>query len=247
MNQIAAPLMENKAAVPKEFNKISRRYDLATFFHHGYAADLRSSVKRMELRGDERLLDLCCGTGKSTLPCLEALPRGSVVGVDFSEGMLEEAKRRLLPRFEGRIELQLQDAMALDFPDESFDVIFMAYGIRNMPDPEACLRQLSRLLKPGGQICFHEYSLANRWYARPYWLVLGYGFVLPFCTLLTGTSRIFRYLIKSVDRFPRPTDFLKMLEEAGFEGGVAQPLGFWRAPILHTFRAFKKGGEKSDG
>ncbi|MCB9641067.1 MAG: class I SAM-dependent methyltransferase [Myxococcales bacterium] len=233
------PLIENKPAVPKEFNKIARRYDLATFLNQGYASDLRLSVERMGLQGDEKVLDLCCGTGKSTRPCLEALPKGHVIGVDFSEGMLEMAKANLSEKFGERVEFQLQDAMNLDFPEASFDAIFMAYGIRNMSDPEACLRQLYRLLKPGGQICFHEYSLADRWYARPYWLVLGYGFVVPFCTVLTGTSRIFRYLIKSVDRFLRPSAFLKALDAAGFVRTTAQPLRSWRAPILHTFRAYK--------
>ena len=235
----AMPLIENKPAVPKEFNKIARRYDLATFLNQGYSEDLRLSAKRMGLRGDERVLDLCCGTGKSTRACLEALPNGQVVGVDFSEGMLSVARENLLATYGERVSFQLQDAMALDFPDESFDAIYMAYGIRNMSDAEACLRQLYRLLKPGGQVCFHEYSLAERWYARPYWWVLGYGFVVPFCTVLTGTSRIFRYLIKSVDRFLRPTAFVQALERTGFVRASAQPLPFWRAPILHTFRAYK--------
>ena len=65
-----AALIENKAFVPKEFNKISKKYDWATKMSQGYQDDLDASARRMNLRGDEKLLDLCCGTGKSTMACL---------------------------------------------------------------------------------------------------------------------------------------------------------------------------------
>lgn len=233
-------LFHNKGEVPQAFDTIASLYDLATFLSQGYSSDLALSVERMKLQGHEKLLDLCCGTGKSTLPCLEATPQGHVTAVDYSQGMLDVAKRKLSPSYgPERLTLSWQDAMKLDFPDGSFDAIFMAYGIRNMPDPQACLRQLHRLLKPGGIIAFHEYALAERPYARPYWFLLGYGFIFPFCSLLTLRPRIFWYLIRSVFHFPRPSVFLSQLQDAGFEATEALPLPSWRSPILHTFLAKK--------
>lgn len=235
----AAELIANKAEVPGQFDKIARRYDVATFLSQGYAEDLRTSVARMQLRGDELLADLCCGTGKSTRACLEHLPHGRVIAIDNSEGMLQRARQSLTDYIPQQLELARQDVMALDYPDHHFDAIFMAYGIRNMPDARACLHNLHRMLKPGGVVCFHEFSLVPHVLARFYWRVLGYGLIVPFSGLLTGDFAIFRYLIRSVLAFPAPPAFVDMLHTAGFVEARALPLKSWRRPILHTFLARK--------
>src|SRR5690606_6568840 len=196
-----APLIQNKKAVPSEFDKIASRYDIATYLSQGYMDDLRISAERMKLKGNEHLLDLCCGTGKSTLACLEQLPDGTVVAVDNSAEMLTIAENKLSILYPDKISFKLNDAMQLDFPEQTFDAIFMAYGIRNMPDYERCVKNLFKILKPRGIICFHEYSLAENFYAKPYWGIMGYGFIVPFCTLLTANFTIFNYLVKSVMTF----------------------------------------------
>jgi ubiquinone/menaquinone biosynthesis methyltransferase len=235
MENTATILLKNKKEVPSEFDKIASRYDLATYLSQGYMDDLRISAQRMKLKGNETVLDLCCGTGKSTLACLEQVANGKVVGVDNSKEMLEAAKQKLETPYKGKVSFQLQDAMLLDFPDNSFDAIFMAYGIRNMPDYDKCVQNLYRILKPGGTICFHEYSLAENIYAKPYWAVMGYGFIVPFCTLLTGNFTIFNYLVKSVMTFLRPSVFIQLLAKNNFNNVEAIPLKSWRKPLLHTF------------
>jgi len=75
-------LIQNKKEVPSEFNRIAKRYDLATTLSQGYQKDLQTSVDRMNLIGNEYLADLCCGTGKSTIACLNNLPNGKVIGID---------------------------------------------------------------------------------------------------------------------------------------------------------------------
>ena len=87
-------LIQNKKEVPSEFNRIAKRYDLATFLSQGYQQDLQTSVNRMNLKGNEYLADLCCGTGKSTIACLNNLPNGKVIGIDNSEGMLAGSERK---------------------------------------------------------------------------------------------------------------------------------------------------------
>lgn len=233
----AGILLENKSKVPNEFDSIAKRYDMATWFSNGYMEDLQTSAARIPLKGNEQLLDLCCGTGKSTLACLQVLPNGSITAVDNSKEMLEVAKEKFKHT---NIQFQQQDAMQLNFPDNSFDVIFMAYGIRNMPDYEKCLQGLHRILKPGGIICFHEYVLTESWWAKAYWAILGYGFIIPFCTLLTGNFTIFNYLIKSVLKFPAPSHFNTMLERSGFGNVQFLPLNGWRGPILKTVLAYKR-------
>ena len=233
-------LIENKSKVANEFNRIARRYDIATAFSQGYSSDLHLSVSRLELKGDERMADLCCGTGKSTIACLQACPEGHVTAIDFSEEMLNVAKTSLGDKFSGnRLSFELKDVMDLDYPDNSFDVLFMAYGIRNMPDYRRCLENLLRVLKPGGKIVFHEYALADNIFSKIYWYLLGYLLIIPFSWMLTGSVTIFRYLIKSVIEFPSPDKFRQMLTESGFVGVSSTPLPSWRRPVLHTFIARK--------
>jgi len=139
----------------------------------------------------------------------------------------------------GKVVLHLQDAMQLDLPEASFDAVFIAYGLRNMPDYHLFLQGVNRVLKPGGKICIHDYSLKNKGWVRAYWKILGYGFIVPFCTLLTGSSVIFRYLIKSVSSFPHPEAIVALLENNGFTKVEIHEQSSWRKPILHTFTALK--------
>ena len=232
-------LIHNKKEVPSEFNKIAKRYDLATFLSQGYQKDLETSVDRMNLNGNEYLADLCCGTGKSTIACLNNLPNGKVIGIDNSEGMLETAREKLTPKFGDKVTFTQQDVMNLDLKDNSLDAIFMAYGIRNMPDFEKCVRNLHRILKPGGKICFHEYAISKSFSTKLYWKFLGYVLIIPFAGLTTGSTKIFRYLIKSVETFFSPDEFTALLKITGFENVTHKPLGSWRRPVLHTFIAQK--------
>ena len=233
-------LIQNKKEVPTEFNRIAKRYDLATFLSQGYQKDLQTSVDRMNLKGNEHLADLCCGTGKSTIACLNNLPDGKVIGIDNSEGMLEAAREKLLPKFgKDKVTFVQQDVMNLDLADNSLDGIFMAYGIRNMPDFEKCVRNLNRVLKPGGKICFHEYSISKSFASQFYWKFLGNFLIIPFAGLTTGSTTIFRYLIKSVETFLSPDEFTALLKKTGFENVTHAPLGSWRKLVLHTFIAQK--------
>jgi ubiquinone/menaquinone biosynthesis methyltransferase len=237
----AEQLINHKVSVPKEFNNVSASYDIATRLSQGYQDDLDTSARRMQLRGDEKLLDLCCGTGKSTLACLKQLPKGTIVGVDNSEGMLHEANQKFAKEINGgKLSFILKDAMELNFPDESFDAVFMAYGLRNMPDYNKAVKGIYRILKPGGKLCIHDYSLADNVFAKVYWSILGYGFIVPFCTFMSGSSRIYTYLVKSVLTFLNPSQISRLLEQNGFENVSAEPHAGWRRPILHSVIATKK-------
>ena len=236
----ADELLKSKNEVPLEFNRVAVKYDFATSLSQGYQSDLQRSVDRMNLNGNEYVADLCCGTGKSTIACLNKLPNGKVVGIDNSEGMLESAKRKFYDQIEsGKLKFELNDVMELDYDDNTFDAIFMAYGIRNMPDYKKCLNNLHRMLKPGGVICFHEYGLKDNIFAKLYWYIMGYLVIIPISAIITGSTKIFRYLIKSVFDFPSPDKFLEMLNDSGFEKVKRFPQPSWRRPLMHSFIAYK--------
>ena len=90
----AHSLYKNKSKVPLQFNLVAKKYDLATFLSQGYQKDLQRSADRLNLNGNEFVLDLCCGTGKSTICCLNNLTSGKVIGIDNSEEMLRVAKEK---------------------------------------------------------------------------------------------------------------------------------------------------------
>jgi ubiquinone/menaquinone biosynthesis methyltransferase len=191
----------------------------------------------MNLKGSEYIADLCCGTGKSTLACISFLPNGKVLAIDNSKEMLEVANTKLSKE---NVTFELEDVMELKYEDNTFDAIFMAYGIRNMPDINKCLINLRRMLKSGGVICFHEYSLNDNFFSHSYWKFLGYSVIIPISTLLSGSSKIYKYLVKSVIKFPSPKKFLDMLNENGFANAKRLSMPSWRKPILHTFLAYNK-------
>ena len=155
--------------------------------------------------------------------------------------MLAVAKEKFAKEIAiGKVEISLQDAMNLNIAPNSVDAIFMAYGLRNMPNYEQCIANLFLLLKPGGQLVIHDYSLKDAWYAKPLWAILGYGFIVPFCTVVSGSANIYTYLIKSVLKFLNPTEVKSLLENKGFENVTIHNHPSWRSLFFHSFRALKK-------
>lgn len=233
-------LLKNKTKVPFEFNRVAKKYNLATFLSQGYQSDLQRSADCLNLKGNELVLDLCCGTGKSTSSCLKHITSGKVIGIDNSEEMLRVAKENYYKKFDrNQLEFVQKDVMDLDFEDNSVDAIFVAYGIRNMPNYKKALLNLFHILKPNGKIVFHEYSLNKNVFSHLYWKILGYGLIIPLSTLISGSSTIFKYLVRSVDKFLSPQEFINLLKETGFENAETYNMPSWRKPILHTFTANK--------
>jgi ubiquinone/menaquinone biosynthesis methyltransferase len=240
LEQTENSLLSNKSNVPFEFNRVAKKYDLATFLSQGYQSDLQRSAALLNLKGDELVLDLCCGTGKSTLSCLKYITEGKVIGVDNSVEMLKVAEDNYYKKFDrNKLEFVQKDVMDLDFQNNSIDAIFMAYGIRNMPDYKKVLLNLFRILKPNGKIVFHEYSLNKNLFSRLYWNALGYILIIPLSTLISGSSTIFKYLVKSVNEFLSINEFINLLKETGFKQVEKHNMPSWRKPILHSFSAVK--------
>jgi ubiquinone/menaquinone biosynthesis methyltransferase len=206
----------------------------------GYQADLDHSAAALQLEGHESVLDLCCGTGRSTAACMPFIQTGKITGIDNSAGMLHEASRKFAPEIKGGVlAFEQMDAMHLRFKAASFDAAFAAYGLRNMPDFDAFVQGVHRVLKPGATFAIHDYCLAPSAWVRWYWAIMGYGFILPFCTLMTGESQIFRYLIRSVSNFLSPDEIVDLLKRNGFASVSVVRHKSWRRPILQTFVGIK--------
>lgn len=199
------------------FNHISKDYDkmntIISFKQH----DLwrAQTMKKMAVSKGAKVLDLCCGTGDWTLDLAhEVGKQGSVIGLDFSEKMLEVAQKKLasLPN----VTLIRGNAMALPFPDETFDFVTIGYGLRNTPDYLQVLKEMLRVLKPGGKgICIET--------SHPTFPIYKQFFAFYFQKIMPLLGKVFaksyaeyNWLQKSAQNFPDAKTLKKLFEQAGF-------------------------------
>ncbi len=231
-------LTASKQAVPHEFDRVARRYDLLTGMNPGYKKHLRWSAERMQLAQTQgaQVLDLCCGTGLSTEALRRTYPRARITGLDASAGMLAVAARKSWAR---DVRWVCGDAMdpAASGVTGPFDGVLMAYGIRNMPDPDLCLSRLHALLRPGGTICFHEYSVRDSLRSRVVWNAVALGIIIPAGLLTSPRSEIYRYLRASVNQFDGARAFAQRLTRAGFTDVRSETMDGWQHGIVHSFLA----------
>jgi ubiquinone/menaquinone biosynthesis C-methylase UbiE len=228
---------ERKKEVPGQFDRVARTYDLLTGMNPGYRKHLGMSAERLKApsRG-ARILDLCCGTGLSTSAVVRAYPEASVVALDASAGMLERAQRK---HELSKVQFVLGDAQnpAASGIEGPFDAILMAYGIRNVPDADACLHNLLPLLRPGGTICFHEYSVADSRAAQLLWSAVCYGVIIPGGLMTAGDVGLYRYLRRSVVEFDGVRAFEARLARAGYDRVRTERMDGWQRGIVHSFLA----------
>ncbi|MEU0169336.1 class I SAM-dependent methyltransferase [Streptomyces iakyrus] len=221
----------------RAFDHASRTYDRLTGLNPGYRADLLRSARRLRLPGDGsglHLLDLGCGTGASTRALLRAAPRARITAVDASAGMLRRALAKPWPDGVRFLHLSAEELHAAG--EGPFDAVFAAYLFRNVSDPDGVLGTVRGLLRPGGRLAVHEYSLTGSPAHRALWTAVCQGVIIPAGTL-TGDRALYRHLWHSVLDFDTAAAFTGRLTRAGFTGARALPLAGWQTGITHTFVA----------
>jgi demethylmenaquinone methyltransferase/2-methoxy-6-polyprenyl-1,4-benzoquinol methylase len=208
------------------FDAIAPRYDLLNrLLSAGIDRRWRArAIASLELSGRETVIDLCTGTGDVAL---EARRRGArrVLGVDFAGRMLALALQKVRAAGEGsRISLVRGDAMRLPVCAAVADAVTVAFGIRNVVQPEVACAEMSRVLRPGGRLAILEFGTpripgvraAYLWYFRS---------VLPRVgRYISGHGAAYSYLPASVGSFPPPSEFVTILRQAGFDDVRAAPL-----------------------
>jgi demethylmenaquinone methyltransferase/2-methoxy-6-polyprenyl-1,4-benzoquinol methylase len=197
------------SGIREMFDRIAPVYDV---MNRAMTAGLdrrwrRETAEAVVSPGD-RVLDACCGTGDLAVAAQHA--GGVVTGLDFSERMLERARRK-----SGAVEWVHGDALALPFADDSFDATTVGFGVRNLADLDRGLRELHRVLKPGGRIGVLEITSPRGW-LRPFYRLWFDGLVPLAGKLLPGGSA-YTYLPASVRRFPGAEDFAELMQTAGFD------------------------------
>ena len=201
------------------FDQVAARYDARNrlFSADRDRAWRRRAARRAALHPGQTGLDLCTGTGKLAHELLPFVgPSGRVVGVDFSPAMLELARQR-----EPRVEFRLGDVTHLSEVDASIDAITIAFGLRNLVDRETALREMFRVLRPGGRLVILEFAPPPRGL-----LMRAYRFylsrVMPVVVGLRSgeEASAYRYLAETVQAFPQPAELARQLEGLGFTVSV---------------------------
>ena len=191
------------------FDRIAPVYDA---MNHLMTAGLDRRWRRITIdetvQADDRVLDACCGTGDLAIAARSR--RADVVGLDFSERMLERARRK-----EPQIDWVRGDVLALPFDEGSFDAVTVGFGVRNVEDLEAGLRELRRVLRPGGRLGILEIT-TPRGRLAPFYRVW-FDRIVPLLGKVLPGGAAYTYLPASVRRFPAPAELAALLQRNGFE------------------------------
>ncbi|MFF7177035.1 class I SAM-dependent methyltransferase [Streptomyces sp. NPDC008121] len=222
----------------RAFDHAAPSYDRLTALNPGYRTDLLRSAHRLGLpRGGAglRVLDLGCGTGSSTRALVRAAPRARIEAVDASAGMLERALAKSWPANVRFRHLAAEELLTAE-DRKPYDAVFAAYLFRNVTDPDAVLRAVRALLRPGGRLVVHEYSLSGSPVHRALWNAVCAGVIVPVGTV-SGDGGLYRHLWRSVLDFDTAEAFAARVARAGFPFVRALPVAGWQTGIVHTFVA----------
>jgi demethylmenaquinone methyltransferase/2-methoxy-6-polyprenyl-1,4-benzoquinol methylase len=233
---MSAPTLtaENKSQfVRAMFSAISGRYDLANHLLSGGLDYFWRRRAGRIVRGwkPERILDLATGSGDLAVTLRAACPEALVVGADFCLPMLQVAQRK------GVCNLVTADGLALPFADATFDVVTVAFGLRNMASWPGALGEIRRVLRPGGHVLVLDFSVPPPpllWIYRPY-----LHHVLPrVAAFLTHEKGAYDYLGDSIEKFPCGPAMCALLREAAFADPACRPLS---GGIVSLYTASKGG------
>jgi len=216
------PYADNTSAkteqVRQMFDSIAPAYD---FMNRAMTLGIdiwwrRLAVKRLERLKPQRILDVATGTGDFAIQLSDSLHPEHITGIDLSQGMLDEACRKVKFRgLDDAISFQQADCMALPMQDETFDAVTVAFGVRNFEHLQQGYQEMARVLKPGGMLCVLELSTPTnrliRWFYDLYTL-----HIIPWVgSLKSGDKSAYRYLPQSIAAVPQGDDMLQLMRNAG--------------------------------
>lgn len=224
--------MQDARYVRQAFAGIARRYVLTNHVL-SLGTDVLWRIKTAHLVASfapSHVLDLATGSGDLALAIQRACPQAQVLGADFSVPMMREAQRQHFDR------LIAADALALPLADAAFDVVTVAFGLRNMASWPAALREMHRVLRPGGHLVVLDFSLPRAPVFRAPYLFYLKQIMPRIAGLLTGKRDAYEYLCGSIERFPSGARMEALLRDCGFTDPCFRPLSFGIATLYSAMK-----------
>ncbi len=217
-----------KKQVEEMFDNIAPRYD---FLNHLLSVNIdkiwrKKAMNLLKEKKPQSILDVATGTADFAIQLRKLQPK-EIIGVDISEKMLEVGRVKLKNKnLTQLITLQRGDSEQLPFPDNRFDAITVAFGVRNFENLQAGIREMWRVLKPEGKLVVLEFS-KPRVFPVKQMFYFYFHYVLPVIgRIFSKDQRAYTYLPESVERFPEGAAFTRLLEEAGFKNVQCKNLTF---------------------
>ncbi|MFD2445859.1 demethylmenaquinone methyltransferase [Bacillus sp. CGMCC 1.16607] len=192
----------------------------------------KDTMKRMNVKPNSKALDVCCGTADWTIALANATgSNGEVVGLDFSENMLKIGHKKVNELGLKHVKLIHGNAMELPFDDNSFDYVTIGFGLRNVPDYLQVLREMNRVLKPGGMaVCLETSQPTMIGFKQLYYFY--FRFVMPaFGKLFAKSYKEYSWLQESARDFPGMKQLASMFENAGFKNVYYKPYSLGVAAV----------------
>ena len=221
--------LSKKGQVAEMFDEIARKYD---FLNHFLSLGIDKTWRKKAIRevakiNPKKILDVATGTGDMAITALKSIPGVHITGVDISEGMLAIGREKIKNlHLENAIQLQQGDSEQLVFPNETFDAVMCAYGVRNFEHLEKGLNEMHRVLRPGGKVVILEFSKPKKFPMAQLYRFY-FRFILPVIgKIVSKHSRAYTYLPESVAVFPEGQKFTELLTRCGFQQVKAKPLTF---------------------
>jgi demethylmenaquinone methyltransferase/2-methoxy-6-polyprenyl-1,4-benzoquinol methylase len=218
-----------KEQVAGMFNTIARRYDFMNRFlslgiDKGWR---RKALKELSALQPQYMLDVATGTADVAIMAQKLLHPRRIIGIDISEGMLEVGRKKLKDmNLEGVIELQKGDSETINFPDNTFDAVTVAFGVRNFEHLHKGLSELHRVLKPGGKVVVLEFSRPRQLWFKPLYQLYMRVVAPGAGKWIGGSGEAYTYLRESAEAFPERENFVRILDQAGFRETGFKPLSF---------------------
>lgn len=232
--------MPEGQAVSQMFAGIAGRYDVANHLLSG-GIDFywrRVLTRMVKARAPKDVVDLATGSGDVAFKLRDRLgPDVAIKGLDFCEPMLDEARRKKEkdPSY-ADLEFAFGDCMQLPLPDACADAVTISFGVRNFEDRQKGLKEILRVLRPGGRLFVLEFSQPDKWFRPIYYFYLKY--ILPIvAAFATGDKSAYDYLAGTIENFPTKEALGAQIEIAGFESVQATGLTFSIVAIHESTKA----------
>jgi demethylmenaquinone methyltransferase/2-methoxy-6-polyprenyl-1,4-benzoquinol methylase len=204
--------------VNRMFDRVAGNYDalnsvMTAGLHHRWR---ERAADRTGLGPGDSALDVCCGTGDLALELSGRVASdGNVIGCDFSEPMLDLAREKAAERGASGIRFEWADALALPYDGERFDALTVGFGVRNLADLDRGLREMARVLKPGGRLVILEITQPTRPPLSIFYS-LWFDRIVPLLGTFSSDPEAYSYLPESVRSFPSPLGLAEKMDRAGF-------------------------------